>query len=565
MSKDHIAVVFYNGIGNFIFFSSALKVLKNWGYDKIDLITHEKFLNNPGLMEISENIFENITTEFKPENYDRVYIAGWSVPKNIHDRISEVNPKHRFITWGAEGIHEVQEYLQMIGASWQDFDGYILEPVDNPILDLPHPRIALANCAPNNVAKQKGWKYFPELSELLEDLGYSVILLGLPGELDDCVGTNFVGQLDLKQSAKVLQQCDVLISVSTGLSIVADVVKTPVVLIEGPMLTSRAHPLQSKYTVVRRFISCAPCFQKLLWKICDNPICMDEIKPDEVIQELIRFLPHVARPSYFWDITNPEKFDGMEYINDKTVSYLIPCFDRYHVLKQFLEAFEKSHPMKGDVFFLNDASSDPRITDLLQSFTLTSDYVIHYLESEYDKKLDLLKKYRVNPSVHAYNILIKAFWESECNSDYVMICDPDIIMSPYWTQKMVNTYEEAKESNPDICTFSGFHANHPIYDNDETFEIHETSSGRYRIRNGSNIPYMLEASQLKEIHGLFEVETSITSSDIKKNAELTEKGKVSLVLIPSVVEHVGAFDTSLRRSKSSIVAEYYDEQVMSDL
>jgi ADP-heptose:LPS heptosyltransferase len=218
---------------------------------------------------------------------------------NLKDHLEKIRPKKRLVNWHNEGIHEVQEYLEMIGATWKDFDGYLLEPDDGPILDMPSLRIALANCSSTNQALKKSWDKFPELSRVLTDLGYEVILLGLGDELDGCIGHDLRNTLTIKQACKALSQVDLLIAVSTGLTVVADAVKTPVLLLEGPMPTFKAHPLLSKFQIVRKYISCAPCWQKSLWYMCNDPTCMSSIQVGDVIQGMFKFLPKMKRDTYY--------------------------------------------------------------------------------------------------------------------------------------------------------------------------------------------------------------------------------------------------------------------------
>lgn len=291
MQTDRIAVAFMNGVGNFIFFTAAIKVLKSWGYNKIDLITDEKFFKHPALMEISEGIFDAIRLEYKEKLYDKLFMADWSVPVYFQRNASKFGIEIKYINWTFRGIHEVWAYLEMIGATWKDFDGYLFEVDDSgPDLKCERPRIALANCSVRDVTSRKRWGKFPELSKILTDLGYSVILLGLEEELDGCEGVSYINKLSLRQTAKVLKQCDLLIASSTGLTVVADALNVPVLLLEGPMTTSKNHPLISKYTVMRTFISCAPCFQKSLAKMCNEYLCMEMIEVRDVIQKMLNFM-----------------------------------------------------------------------------------------------------------------------------------------------------------------------------------------------------------------------------------------------------------------------------------
>ena len=554
MSRGHVALVFSNGMGNFIFQTAALKVLRNWGYDDITLITDEKRTGQDFMMEVFDGLFENITTKCDVNEYDRIFTNNWFVPVCMKDVIRDINPRYRVVNWHEQGIHEVQHYLEAVGAGWKDFDGYLFEAADNPILKSDRPRIALANCSVTNQAAKKRWDKFPELSELLESMGYTVILLGVGDELKGCSGINYVDKLSVKQTAKVLQQCDLLISVSTGLSVVADAVGTPVLLIEGPMPTFKAHPIISKYSVVRRYISCAPCFQKSLWSFCTSPICMDSITTSDVLQEMWKFMPQLKRKSYDWSPGKVPKLKAKKAEAKGSVCYLVATCNRSAALKDFLDSFKASHPQRGHIIFVDDASSDPRVHELLNAFKLkgVSKKIVSVSS---DERAALLKKYPHSGfSKPVYNRMI-----DEClaidkskHFDFVMMIDSDIVMKPYWTQRCIKVWEETQDLR--ISTVSGFSGWHPNYDKKSVDEVFESSVGSYKIRGGNNFPYLMSMDFLKDVHGKFDLEAILGSSDLSKNEELRMKGYKSIALVPSQTEHWGAFETSFNRGKPSLMS-----------
>lgn len=565
--RNLVAFVFMNGLGNFIFVSAAVKILKQWGYD-VDLITDERFLRSPTLKEVSKNIFHSIETIYDKEKYEKTFMSFWSIPLSFREKYKTSH--FQIVNWNLLGTHEVQLYLETIGASWEDYDGYIFEP--DEVIFMPQKdkmTIALSNCATSNVFEKlnigdkpkKRYRYFPVLSKMLIDLGYEVVLIGLTDELDDCEGINFVDQLTVKETAGVIKKCDLLIAPSTGNTVIADAVGTPVVLLEGPMQTARAHPINVPYAVVRSYMSCAPCFQKSSWKLCKDSICMKKMTPEKVIQVLKDFIPRKDQKQ----IVNIKPMilkeeDPLEC--DKTVAYLIPCHNRYHILKVFLDSFKNSNLVNGKIFFLDDDSFDPRIWKLLSqqldNFSLEIDLSLR----DSEEKFKTSQQYKVNPSVHAYNILLKTLFkdiEKGSSFDYVIIIDPDIIMKPNWIQKMINLYEElSTDAKSKIGVISPFNADHLIYDEKGMSDPISSNNGHYRFRKGSNLPYMMSIDFLKEVHGLFNV-NGISSSDIGKSKELVEKGFLSVITVPSMVEHYGAYATISSVTKGVITSEDFYE------
>jgi len=560
MSNTRIGMTFMNGMGNFIFFTAAIKILRNWGYEDITLITDGKLTRTPFLLDVVNKAVDNVVTEFDPKEFDRIYGTGWSKPASIKDDVDQVLPQTATINWHTTGIHEVQAYLEMIGASWKDFDGYIFEMAGRPQLRSSGIRIALANCSTTNQAVKKRWGKFPELSKRLDELGYKVYLLGMRDELEGCVGIDYTDKLNVFESAKVLSQCDLLIASSTGLTVVADAVGTPVLLLEGPMPTFKNHPLQVKYDIVRKYIACAPCLQKSVWKICDVASCMDKIEVGDVIQRMLHFLPKLrgAREMRHLDIRLPVPPEPTPVEKDAQVVYLIPCRDRYYMLKTFLDSFIESKPLPGLLLFVNDASTDPRVSQLLEEFEIDGLEKMIFTRASTERIADFSDYPKSAPSKFVYNYLIDQLVALDREFDYVMIIDPDILVRPYWIQRMIKIFEEAKEQHK-IATISGLHAFHGGYDDDSTSRVYETSYGNYRIRRGNNIPYLTSWKLFFDVHKKFDQHAINGSSDISKFHELCELGYMNAVLTPSEVEHIGAFQSLFKNRRTTLISEDYCE------
>jgi ADP-heptose:LPS heptosyltransferase len=554
MQNNRVATAFMNGIGNFIFFTAAIKILKNWGYDKIDLLTDPRFLKNPALVDIAADHFESIRTEFDYNDYDRIFLAKWSEPMNLEEYASKLKGQRHLINWHSEGIHEVQAYLDMIGASWQDFDGYLLEPEKSPLLEPTGKfRIALANCSPHNLAVKKRWDKFPELSQVLTDLDYEVVLLGLEGELDGCVGHSFIDKLTIRQSANILSQVDLLICTSTCLGIVADAVGIPVLWINGPMPASKFHTLQSKNFFVQKYISCAPCWQKSLWNMCNNPICMNNIEIGDVIRAMFEFIPKSSGRHYVREFVNSPTHLSEPIVSNKRVLYLVACYNRYYRLVEFFNSFKDSHPMNGVVAVLDDASMDLRIGEFLRSLQI-KDIDVVFMNTDISDKLERRAKYTVNDSIHAYNQLIDYALTVANHFDYVILMDPDIIMKPYWIQKTTKIYESVIKTHRHVGTFSPLNARNERYDYGKGDKVFEGKYGGCNLRKGANLPYGMSMEFLVRVHKKFDVNGN-RSSDIGKSNELFSKGYLSIATVPSQVQHVGAFETSYNLTKTTLVAE----------
>jgi len=563
-----IGVSFMNGIGNFIFFTAALKILKQWGYDDITLHTHEKFLSNPAMMEVADGLFTDIIPE-KPviEDYDHYIFNQWSNPGYMFDfakgwLIRDIKV-HDF---RYSGIHEVMLYLTAIGAGWDDFDGYILN--SKQTYTLPNNgkyKIALANPDPTRSQQVsfKTWDKMPELSQTLIDLGFDVYLVGASSEMNGCAGTDYTENVSLLEMASIIEQCDMLIAPSTCAAIIADAVGTPVLSLEGPIMNARTNPLQVPYEIVRHNITCAPCHQQKMMRFCIENSCMKSIEVKHVIQKMLEFKNRLEydHRKIIWDINPIEKSDDVKYFEcNETVAYLFPCFERFEILSKCLDSFKESNPQKGAVLFLNDASLDPRVQMLIDNFEC--DGLIKYIyQRDWIEKYQKLSTYLKTPSTHAYNFLLNEIIKlAELGTyfSYINIIDPDAVFKKNWSQYIINLHKQVSK-NIKIGMISGLnYTTHPIYDTEENQEVFVTDEGqKYRFRNGANLHYMMSYDFFKNVCGFYPIENKTPSADVSKSEELAEKGYRTLIPVPSLMQQIGALGSSFSRLRSNEIALDY--------
>jgi hypothetical protein len=544
MRNDRLAFGFVNGLGNFIFLTAAVKVLRNWGYDDITLITD---LNNPHnkrnyalLQEIYPYAFNRLETSFEEEKYDRLFICAWSRPSLAVPYMEKYNRKVPIVRWNIIGFHEVEMYLRMVGASWKEFDGYMFDVAEGPILQSDYPRIALAQCSGSGQSDKKAWPYFPELSSKLRKMGYSVVLVGYNDELSGCeYDEDFRNRTTISEAGKVLSQCDLLVAPSTGLTVVADAVKTPVLLLEGPMFTARAHPLQTDYRIVRSYISCAPCFQTPVWDSCREPLCMNRITVDQVIKGVLSFKTFKQKK-----IFKGSDFESVvvKKVNNKRVAYLFCCKDRYRLLDEMLTSFKKSNPYKGTMFILNDGSIDPRVEERILNFKMDGINVI-YKKLEYQHMN--VKGVR---TAMLYNMLSDMVIDSGETFDYVTLIDSDLLFKPGWIQKIAGIYDELKVSKK-IGLITGF--SFRTKDDSTTYGC---DNGKYRLNSHISGQWLMSYQFFMSEFGRFE--DGAGSADISKCDDLHKRGFTQIKVSPSVIQHAGAYSSSLRIIPGALVEDF---------
>lgn len=120
-------------------------------------------------------------------------------------------------------------------------------------------------------------------------------LIGSPKELleiaqiNACAGnvaTVTAGSLTLGESASLVRESDLFITVDTGPLHIAQAFNTPVLALFGPTHPDVWGPRRSCDTVIRSKASCSACWHnnKSYWNYkCEAHICMEQILPEDVL------------------------------------------------------------------------------------------------------------------------------------------------------------------------------------------------------------------------------------------------------------------------------------------
>jgi 3-deoxy-D-manno-octulosonic-acid transferase/heptosyltransferase-1 len=127
---------------------------------------------------------------------------------------------------------------------------------------------------------------FAELGDRIRrELGIGVVLTGSEaGPLEriktrmKTAAVNLGGQTTLRELAALYRDASLVITTDSGPMHLAAATGTPVVALFGPTDPARTGPYGSGHRIVRRGISCSPCFRKQ----CEAPRCMTEITVEDV-------------------------------------------------------------------------------------------------------------------------------------------------------------------------------------------------------------------------------------------------------------------------------------------
>jgi lipopolysaccharide heptosyltransferase II len=319
-----ILVFAYHGLGNFIMYTPAMKLLRErYPSARIDL----QVGNDTGSDEVLEGagLFENIyalpydaglrawirrVIEIRSAGYDMtlnefhshswklsVLVALGGVPFRVGHVTSPGWPE-RFSRYSfvfnvpvemREDEHEVERYIDLVvaagarrmaieqarpfihlnSADWDFADRFLAAGS----LDAWG---ALIGVQPGTSTTMR-WKQWPleRYRELVEQLLHAhpdsrIVLFGSPSErpmieeVAEGLGPRILvaaGRTNVKQAAALIGRCTLLVSNDSGLMHVAVAMGTPVAAIYGPTDIRRTAPLGVDHTVIRHSLPCSPCFK----------------------------------------------------------------------------------------------------------------------------------------------------------------------------------------------------------------------------------------------------------------------------------------------------------------
>jgi ADP-heptose:LPS heptosyltransferase len=92
---------------------------------------------------------------------------------------------------------------------------------------------------------------------------------------------DLAGKIGLRELYGVLARADLFVGIDSGVMHMASALDIPVIALFGPTDEAYVGPQNGKSTVVRKRMSCAPCY---LREPCDHRKCMAEITVDMVIE-----------------------------------------------------------------------------------------------------------------------------------------------------------------------------------------------------------------------------------------------------------------------------------------
>ena len=321
---NRVLVFAYHGLGNFILYTPALRLLRERYPDaRIDL----QVGNNTGCEEVlaGAGLFDNIynlrysagllawvnrAREVRETEYDltinEFHSHSWPlallvIASRAPFRLGHVTSpgwSHRFSRYSfvfnipvamREDEHEIERYLDLVAAigareiKLSDARTFIhLAEEDREFArrflsggSYAHAS-AIIGVQPGTSPAMR-WKQWPVeryravIERLLAERADSqIVLFGSPEEAEMIeeiargMGQRVsvaAGKTTVKQVAALIERCDMLVCNDSGLMHAAVAVGTPVVAIYGPTDIRRTAPLGEMHRVIRHDLPCSPCFK----------------------------------------------------------------------------------------------------------------------------------------------------------------------------------------------------------------------------------------------------------------------------------------------------------------
>jgi lipopolysaccharide heptosyltransferase II len=319
-----ILVFAYHGLGNFIMYTPALKLLReHYPFARIDL----QVGNNTGCEEVlaGASVFDNIyntpyraglaewirrareiretrydltINEFHSHSWKLALLVAASGARFRAGHATSPGWSHRFSRFSfifnlpvvmREDEHEVERYLDLIAAtgarriSLSEAKTFMHLTEDDRAFardffkqEGPRGLKTIIGIQPGTSIAMR-WKQWPldRYRALIEQIAVDrpdamVVLFGSASEkemieeLKKGMGPAVrvaAGKTSVKQVAALIERCDMLICNDSGLMHAAVAVGTPVIAIYGPTDIRRTAPLGAGNRVIRRDLACSPCFK----------------------------------------------------------------------------------------------------------------------------------------------------------------------------------------------------------------------------------------------------------------------------------------------------------------
>ncbi|MFQ6001091.1 MAG: glycosyltransferase family 9 protein [Anaerolineae bacterium] len=262
-------------------------------------------------------ILHHLTTRWGTLKY-----AGLALAIGARERIGLDNGRGWFLTRQAKdlgfgGRHEVEYWLKVVGLVGAKTENLNLPLSEGAVREAQAllqgsgrwregvPLVAIhPGSGEYSLARRWPPDRFAQVADaLMERYGTQVALLGGPdeAELTQCVASlmryeavDLGGKTSIPVLAALLRLCRLFVGNDSGVMHLASAVGTPVVAVFGPSNPLAWGPWGPSHEVVQIDLECSPCiyrgFQLGRLEGCENPECINQVKPEMVLAAAGRLL-----------------------------------------------------------------------------------------------------------------------------------------------------------------------------------------------------------------------------------------------------------------------------------
>lgn len=303
LTESKTIVHFRNGIGNFVELTPALQALASMDPSgKIDICTDSVWFDSRRLplLDIWNLLpFVGLATtieKIKDKPYKTWFWTLW----NSGASAIEFFKSKKFYeppVWDMMNKHESDYYMEII----YKFYGYKgLKPpqciisANGPDITATGKKIVLTNGGFGEFCVMKKYNKFAEVAKHLKAFfkdDITLIKVGHKNELDDVLDfdIDYVNKLTLPETARVIQQADLVITNDTGNMHVADAFGVPMIVLWGGTILAKNRPINAKAKIINLQLPCQPCQVDGGYHHCEEIHCLNDIQVGEIIYNIRQY------------------------------------------------------------------------------------------------------------------------------------------------------------------------------------------------------------------------------------------------------------------------------------
>ena len=290
---------FHNGLGNFVEFTPALQAIASMDESgKVDLCTDQVWTDHrkDALLDMCLLLpFINRVVVLEDAAKIKYKVWFWT-PWACHADLFQKRKNYPAPGWSQRKQHETDYYMDIA----RKFYGYKGEkprqavvPASEPVIDKKGKKLVVfCNGGFGQLSVFKRWDGFKRIAQALKQFFPDVITvkIGIKHELDGVdTDLDFLDKLKITQTAKVIQQADLIITTDTCNMHIADALGVPMIVLWGGSHLAKNRPYEAKNVVVHLGLKCQPCVNIANYRFCKDFRCIRGIEVGEVMHHIRNF------------------------------------------------------------------------------------------------------------------------------------------------------------------------------------------------------------------------------------------------------------------------------------